>query len=388
MPKKIFFINSHPIQYFAPLYQEIAKNKNFELTVLYGTVATTKGTIDKQFGVKVKWDIPLLEGYYYKVFKNYSFNKKFSSGFWQLINPGLILYLLQQPKSVVIIHGWGYCTHILAIIFSKIKGHTVCIRAETPLNQELRKNKLITFLKHLWLRFLFLFIDNFLYIGSENKKFYQHLGIKEHQLIFTPYAVDNSRFQQFSNQLSKNDAKQYLQLPVQDKIILYSGKYIYKKRPIDLLQAFNNIAANNNVHLVMVGDGELKPQMQAFITNNNLQTKVTLTGFINQSLIPYYYKAADVFVMCSGVGETWGLSTNEAMNFGIPVIISSTCGAAHNLIQGNGWIFDEGNIAALTNCLQEFINKPNKELEEMGQKSLHLVNAYSYNAIIDGLAKI
>lgn len=388
MPKKIFFINSHPIQYFAPLYQEIANNKNFELTVLYGTVATTQGTIDKQFGVKVKWDIPLLEGYHYRVFKNYSFNKKFSSGFWQLINPGLILYLLQQPKSVVIVHGWGYCTHILAIIFSKLKGHIVCIRAETPLNQELRKNKLITFLKHLWLRFLFLFIDKFLYIGSENKKFYQYLGIKEYQLIFTPYAVDNRRFQQFSNQLSKHYAKQYLQLPVQDKIILYSGKYISKKRPLDLLKAFNNIAANNTVHLVMVGDGELKPQMQAFITNNNLQTKVTLTGFINQSLIPYYYKAADVFVMCSGVGETWGLSTNEAMNFGMPVIISSTCGAAHNLIQGNGWIFDEGNITALTNCLQEFINKPDKELEEMGQKSLRIINTYSYSAIINGLAKI
>ena len=90
-----------------------------------------------------------------------------------------------------------------------------------------------------------------------------------------------------------------------------------------------------------------------------------LTGFINQSEIPLYYRAADVFVMCSGVGETWGLSVNEAMNFGIPVLVSDTCGSAFDLVDegSNGAVFKTGDIAALSLLLKQYLNKTAAEKE-------------------------
>ena len=59
--------------------------------------------------------------------------------------------------------------------------------------------------------------------------------------------------------------------------------------------------------------------------------------------------------MCSGLGETWGLSVNEAMNFGLPLVVSETCDSSQDLeiIGTNGYIFKEGNIQELSS---EIIN--------------------------------
>ena len=86
-------------------------------------------------GEKVKWDIPLLEGYNYQFIKNNSWSPSIHKGFLGLQNWAVIRMLHKQPKSIIIIHGWAYLTNILAIVFGKIFGHTICLRAETPWNQ-------------------------------------------------------------------------------------------------------------------------------------------------------------------------------------------------------------------------------------------------------------
>jgi glycosyltransferase involved in cell wall biosynthesis len=83
--------------------------------------------------------------------------------------------------------------------------------------------------------------------------------------------------------------------------------------------------------LVMVGDGELGFSMKQYISERKING-VFLTGFINQTEIINYYASADIFVMCSGEGETWGLSVNEAMNFDLPVVVSDMTGCADDLV--------------------------------------------------------
>ena len=69
--KKVSYFLSHPIQYQTPLLQKIEKIKGIDLEVIYFTDHTING-LDKQFGRKIKWDIPLLEGYNYFFLKNFS----------------------------------------------------------------------------------------------------------------------------------------------------------------------------------------------------------------------------------------------------------------------------------------------------------------------------
>jgi glycosyltransferase involved in cell wall biosynthesis len=386
--RPVIFLNSHPVQYFAPLYQQISSGLRLQLTVWYCSDESIKGKTDKGFGEAVKWDIPLLEGYKYRFIKNHSLSPSIHKGFWGLFNPGIISMLYKEPKSLLIVHGWAYSTHIMAFLFGKLFGHTVCLRAETPLNQELKKNRFATAVKNIYLRFLFLFIDRFLYIGQQNKLFYESFGLKTHKLVFTPYSVDNKRFRDVFLATGKHAARERSDLPLNKKIILFSGKYISKKRPMDLLIAFNHLG-DRSALLVFVGEGELRPVMEQYIKAHGLGDSVILTGFVNQSMIPLYYRAADIFVMCSGMGETWGLSVNEAMNFGLPVIISDIPGSAYDLVQDSiGDVFETGDVAALSLLLKKYLQKNTGEKEAIEEAALNKIAQYSYEKVITAIESI
>src|SRR5690242_10052528 len=60
---RIAVLNSHPIQYFAPLYAYLNAHPDFEVTALYQSDASVHGSRDPEFDRDVKWDIDLLAGY-------------------------------------------------------------------------------------------------------------------------------------------------------------------------------------------------------------------------------------------------------------------------------------------------------------------------------------
>jgi glycosyltransferase involved in cell wall biosynthesis len=307
---------------------------------------------------------------------------------WDVFNPGLVRELWKFKGSVVIVNGWTYSSTLLTIFFAKLFGKKVWLRAENPLNQEMLKTPLTlaikkTFLKHILFR---AFLSKCLYIGTESRQFFEYYGVAAHKLVYTPYAVDNDYFsgeyKRMKNDLPAVRAK--LGLPADKKIILFSGKYITKKRPLDLLRAFH--AADNLAYaLVMVGDGDLRQDMERYISDNGLQN-VYLTGFINQSVIPAYYAVADVFVMCSGPGETWGLSVNEAMNFEKPVLVSKTCGSCADLVDHgvNGFAFEEGNIGELASYLQQTLDDPFFQ-QRAGIRSAGIIRSFSIGHIVENL---
>ena len=388
--KRIIFLLSHPIQYFSPLFVEMAKDQDIDLLVLYCSDENVKGHIDKGFGVNVKWDIPLLEGYNYKFLKNNSWKPSIFKGFFGLMNFEIFKALKNEKGSLLVIHGWNYFTHFSAIIYGKLAGLKVCMRGDNPFNQEILKSKNFLLMKKiLFGKFLFMFIDYFLYVGAQNKKFYEFYGVPEKKLIFTPHAVDNDRFRTEYEKYKdkKPELRKELGLPVDKRIILTSGKYIPKKRPMDLLKAFH-LLKNENAALVFLGDGELRSEMKDYIKENDLKD-VYLTGFKNQSEVGKFFAASDIFVLPSGAGETWGLVVNEAMNFHLPVILSDMAGCVDDLVteEINGFKVQCGNIESIKNKLELLIT--NDELrKKAGFKSSEIINSYNYGTIINELKQI
>lgn len=384
--KNIIFINSHPIQYFAPLYKYL-NAKGLKTSAWYCSDYSIKGGYDREFGLKVKWDIPLLEGYEFKFFKNLSKRDKSYGGFFSLVNLGMIVQLFKQPKSIIIVHGWNYFSHFFILILGKFAGHTICLRTETPLIHENKKTGFKQKLKKSLLKYvIFPRVDYYLYIGTQNRLFFESMGIKDDSLVFCPYSIDNERFDKsYKMQHSKvKELRKIIGIPESDKVVLYSGKYIDKKRPMDLLKAFEMLD-KKDCWLVMIGEGELRRDLEAYIKEKNIEN-VILTGFINQTKIAEYYALGDVFVMCSTVGETWGLSVNEAMNFNLPLILSDLTGSSHDLISKgvNGYSFETGNVKELTARLNNVLyedgltwSKPSREI----------IKDYSYQTILENLQK-
>jgi glycosyltransferase involved in cell wall biosynthesis len=385
---KLAYYLSHPIQYFSPLLRSLAEKT--DLNVYYFSDSSIKGTMDAGFGQKIKWDVPLLQGYKSRFIRNFSFGRSMNNRFLDAVNPGVIGMIFKDKAGVIIVNGWSYFSTLLAIVTGKIAGKQIWLRAENPLNQESRKSRKIIFLKKLLLeKLLFrIFVDRFLYIGTESKKFFQFYGVPEKKLLYTPYAVDNAFFQgEFLKYKDDLPAlKTGLHLPIEKKVLLFTGKYIAKKRPMDLLKVFIEINSPD-WQLIMVGEGELRTEMEAFIRENNAGN-VLLTGFVNQSVIPRYYAVADIFVMCSGVGETWGLAVNEAMNFAKPIVVSATCGCSVDLVREgvNGFVFGEGDLPALKAALLKAM-KSEDDRRRMGEASAVIVSEFSIASIVGNMSK-
>ena len=68
-------------------------------------------------GQKIKWDIPLLNGYNYTFLKNYSNSKSLSNNFFDAINFKVITEIAKSKSDILIINGWSYFSNILVLKF-------------------------------------------------------------------------------------------------------------------------------------------------------------------------------------------------------------------------------------------------------------------------------
>ncbi len=372
-------LTSHPIQYQAPLFMKLAEHPNLDLIVYFESDHGAEGAAyDKGFGRKVKWDIPLLEGYRH-VFLGSPF--------------GIVGKLRRRNFDAILVYGWNSFFRWVVFAAAFLTRTPVFLIGESPLNQELQKRGIKQIIKSLVLKFLFRRVSAFLYIGSENKKFYKHYGVPEDKLFFTPYAVDNERFINEARRLEtqKKELKKWVDIVPEQIVVLFVGKLIGKKKPFDLLKAFELLTTHyplsTTTALVFVGDGVLRSELGRCAKERNLRN-VHFFGFKNQTELPRYYAMADIFVLPSGAGESWGLAVNEAMCFGLPIIVSDIVGCGPDLVKENenGFVFPVGDIDALADYLRALV-QDGALRRRFGAASRKIISNYSFEKDIEGILK-
>lgn len=384
----IIFIHTHPIQYFAPLYRYLTE-QGITLQVWYMDDSSIKGAKDREFGQQIQWDIPLLEGYAYRFFANEAAGGQSPRGYRSYQNLSLLQALQQEPPAWVVVHGWSFATYVQVLQKATVWGHRLAFRGETNLAMEMARPAWQRPLRKIMLRYLLRKVSHFFAIGQQSAQFYQWLGLPAERVSVAPYAVDNARFQQAAQQLDKQALRRSYGWPDSRLVCLFSGKFIAKKRPMDLLAALSRLKGQP-IQLIMMGAGELQADMEAFISKQGLAEQVWLTGFVNQQQVSTFYRMADVLVMCSDFGETWGLSVNEAMNFSMPVVVSQRTGCAPDLVQPgiNGYVCSAGDVAALAAILQQLQQMPATQRQAMGAASLQIVNEHGFAAIEAALRRV
>ena len=369
---KIIFLNSHPISYFSDMYRFLSDKIDFE--VWYCSKYGLKSHFDKEFN-SVREISGLLDGFKYRFLVNLGISSSGKEKLFDTINPFIFFDLLSLKKGdIIICHGWSRLTMILIIIFANFFGIKVGLRSETPIIHEYNYSGVKKFLRKKILLFLFERINYFFYIGSNNKKFYQKMGVKDDKLIFMPYSV-NPLYKSY-NPLKKRTNK-----------IVFSGKLIEKKRPQDLLVAFSKLD-NKNVTLCFAGTGNLKESLEQEVKKLNLKDRVKFLGLLNKNDLNYLYNSSDIIVLPSGYGETWGLVINEALEFGLPVIISDLVGSAIDLCNNNGYTFKYRSTQDLLNKLNKIVNSSDKDFNEMVKNSFKLKDFYSFETIKNNLIKL
>lgn len=383
MKFKLAALTSHPIQYQAPLFRKLAKHPDIELTVYFCLdFGVEKEAYDAGFGKKIKWDIPLFDGYSYKFLSNLSPTK--TIGFFGQINPSIIKELRDNHFDAIWVHGYASMTSWLSFAGAWMSKTPIIMRGESHLlnYRPLRKRAF----KRIALTFLFEKVAAFLPIGTLNTEYYKYYGVPDNKMFLTPYCVDNDFFSKKYNDLMplRNEIKKKLGLQPEVPVILYASKMMPRKRAIDLLKAYEKIQNQINASVVFVGDGAERPLLEAY-QRDHLLKNIYFVGFKNQTELPEYFSIADIFVLPS-TDEPWGLIINEAMNFRLPIITTDQVGAAPDLVKDgeNGFIYPVGDIEKLPDCLLKLLRDFELRVK-MGKRSLEIIHKWSYTEDIEGI---
>jgi glycosyltransferase involved in cell wall biosynthesis len=235
-------------------------------------------------------------------------------------------------------------------------------------------------------RALFRLASGFLCAGTANQLLYQFYGVPDSKLVPFAFSWGFESLLQASQELKskRNEIRAELGIPQESYVVLYCGRLSSEKSPMHLLQAYERVNQANKV-LAIVGDGLLRQELQAYTAEKGLDS-VHFFGFQDRHQIPRFYAIADVLVLPSDQ-ETWGIVVNEAMCFGLPVIVSDGVGAARDLVRDgyNGLSFPRGDVPALTATIERLMGLPSEELSTMGERSRDLIVSWLKRDLAESL---
>jgi glycosyltransferase involved in cell wall biosynthesis len=363
-----------------PWFRALAREPSIDLTVLYCMIPDARQQGDG-FGVAFQWDIPMLQGYSFELLENVAASPSLTA-FHGCDTPGIGRVIQQRGFAALIVNGW--------VVKSCLQALWACRRLGIPCLVRGESNSLRP--RPYWVRTLHrLLLKQYaaaLPIGVANRRFYVANGMPEDRLFDAPYCVDNERFAAQSARLQehRNEIRRSWAIPEPACTFVFCGKLEAKKRPLDALEALARVVAAKGarpVHLLVVGDGPLRAQVQQTVAARGLP--VTLAGFLNQSEIARAYVAADCLVLPSDDGETWGLVANEAMACGRPAIVSDRVGCHPDLIQdgATGYVFPLGDIDALSARMRALADDPALP-ERLGGQARARIADYSIARVVEG----
>jgi glycosyltransferase involved in cell wall biosynthesis len=370
--------------YQAPLYRALAADPRVELTVLFASSGGVR-PYDANFGGRtVVWDVDLLGGYSSRFVKAADRNEV-SAGFFGMRDLDVIRPILKEEWDAIWVHGYSYVTLWLAIAAAMLRGIPILVREEQTLLHERPWPR--RWLRAAVLRGLFSKIHG-LYIGTNNRTFFAHYGVPEHRLHFVPYCVDNATLQQQAAELADRRTEMRAKFgisPDGGPVVLFVGKLIPKKQPLLALEAFAEVRRELACTLLIVGEGKFEDAMRSRIAGEDIPD-VRFAGFLNRSEIAQAFAAADLFVLPSGRHETWGLVVNEAMNFGLPVVVSDKVGCAADLVHegDNGFVVAHDQVGPLASAIRKLVESADLR-KTMGDRSRELIDRWHYGLAAEGI---
>lgn len=386
-PLRLAYFVSHPIQYQAPLLRRIAKEADIHLKVFYHSDISTGGYHDQGFGVEVKWDVPLLEGYDYEFLPVLMKGKQLRP--WMPLNYGIGRILRKQGFHAVWLHGYSRLTNLQAVRAAKYLRIPVLLRSDSHLGDRNRSRKTLL-AKQIFFAWLRSRVSASLTVGEPNTEYWHHYFGEEFPVFPTYYSVDNDFFQRECARAAetREEFRRSLNLDSGRPVILYASKLQSRKRCIDLLNAYLQIEKSSPPervpYLLIVGNGEERTALEQRAQEAQ-PGNIRFFGFRNQTEMPRFYDLCSVFVLVS-VREPWGLVVNEVMNAARPVIVSDQVGCHRNLVQDgvNGYVVKAYNTAALADALRAVLSSEDAR-QTMGAKSLQMIRNFSFDENVKGL---
>jgi len=336
---RLGFLVSHPIQYYAPIFRELAKA--CDLTVYFAHRQTREGQASAGFGIAFDWDVDLLSGYQSRFLTNVA-RQPSTDRFGGCDTPGIAQEIADGRFDAFVVPGWGVRSYLQAVRACRRWRVPVMVRGDSQLPG--KRGAAVRLVKALLYRRMMSRFDGYLYVGKRSRAYFEHYGANPSRLFFAPHCVDNDAFGSARRAPGSLRGRPRL---------LFAGKLIERKRPLELIHAAALLRGRGtDVEVAFAGSGELEAELRRAAAE--AAVPAVFHGFLNQSALPETYAAADMLVLPSDTRETWGLVVNEAMACGLPAVVSDAVGCGPDLVEegATGAVFPLGDVAGLADAIE------------------------------------
>ena len=380
-------IETHPIQYHAPVYRVLQTQFRIPVTVIYGSDFSVVGYQDREFGVTFAWDTDLLSGYAPLFLSQVAQGGARSAE--AVSTRGLGKALQQVAPRAVLVVGYSPRFHQAALYQAWRAKYPILFRGETT-DHARRRGLCKSWLRERMLRWVYQVCTRLLYVGQRSYHHFKRLGCPDEKLVFSPYCVDVSPFEpdEAARVRFRPVVRQSLGITAAQTVLLFSGKLSLRKGPDLLLRAIKELPPEIRRHIVVVflGSGKLRETLQE-LAQRPPQIKAVFLGFQNQTLLSRYYHAADMLILPSQHSETWGLVVNEALHHGLPCVLSEGVGCALDLIEPGitGDLFETGSARSLNSAIGRAMALIGRS--EIRERCRQKVSGYTVAKAAEGLAR-
>ena len=256
------------------------------------------------------------------------------------------------------------------------------------LNEDMKLNKKVNltfYVKHFLLRAIRKYyytklIDASVVYIDDAKKIASSYGLKEDSIFVSTNSPDTDLIFKASEEIVNEE----LILPENQYRIIHVGRLVKWKR-VDLLIEAVALLKNEipEIELLIVGKGKEEKNLKKQVEKLNIQENVKFIGGVYENKeLGRYLKACSVYVL-AGMG---GLSINQAMAFGKPVICSIADGTEKRLVRTdfNGYYFENGNETDLAYKIKALLSDVDK-LKRFGENSLSIIkNEVNVYTVLNG----
>ncbi len=273
-------------------------------------------------------------------------------------------YLLQTVASrrpdVVALCGWIYWPYTRLVKAKALADARIVLGMDTPwrgtLAQRLARFRLAAFVDGL---------DLVVTAGERSSEYARRIGVPSARLRAGFYGFDFERYAAAARRRESPPPRRFL----------FTGRYAKEKDLVTLLRAYE--AYRNSVtapwSLTCAGAGPEAYRLKDV-------PGVTDAGFRQPDQLADLFASHGAFVLPS-LFEPWGVVIAEAAAAGLPVICSTACGAAADVVRPyyNGVIVPQQDVDALARALR-WMHDHESELAEMGRRGQALADAFSAEA--------
>lgn len=286
---------------------------------------------------------------------------------------GVLREIKKFKPDVVNLTGYYDIATWAILFFCKLKGIKTILSNESTASDHTR-NDLKETIKALIIKQF----DGYFNFGTLSEKYILSLGISAEKMLVKRNCVDNKSLKQiYLAHLPKRIQTQQMR-NISPKNFIFVGRLIDYKNLFHFLETFGLAQTKSSEEwgVIILGDGELKADLQQFVFKNNIQN-ISFQAGVSWQKVPEYLALSNVLVLPS-YSEPWGLVVNEAMACGLPVIVSDKCGCAIDLVKNgeNGFTFSPNNKEQLSTYLLKFMNNE-VDSQQMGIVSQQIIQDYS-----------